>query len=552
MAAGTAPNPLRKGLRLEDKADPCAIVVFGATGDLTSRKLIPALYNLALDRYLSPDTAIIGFARRPWSDEEFRQHMKDAVCQFSRRPLKPAVWERFARGMRFVSAEFHDRSGYTRLGDTLVCAERDLHTRGNTLFYLATAPTSYEPIVRSLGEAGLVGPRGAMAEAAGDAARATRWTPTEDHGNWTRIVVEKPFGRDLESARQLNQQLLSVFDESQIYRIDHYLGKEMVENIVVFRFANGIFEPIWNRQYVDHVQITVAESLGVEDRGPYYESTGAMRDIVQNHMLQLLSLIAMEPPVAMDATAMRDEKVKVLHAIRPMRERDFARDTAWGQYGRGWVAGEEVPGYREEPRVAPDSETETYVALKLEVDNWRWSGVPFYLRTGKRLPKRVTEIAIQFRQPPHLLFRGRSGRADERAGGRGNGATGGRGSIRPEPNVLALRIQPDEGMVLRFDAKVPGQGVRIRPVNMDFLYGASFNVEPPEAYETLLLDALTGDQTLFTRRDEVESQWSIITPILEQWQHSSKPQFPNYDAGSWGPRSADELIQHDGRHWRKP
>ncbi len=511
------PNPLREGLRLEHRAPPCAIVIFGATGDLTARKLVPALYNLAVDRYLAPETAIVGFARRPWSDQDFAQHLKDSVGQFSRRPLKAATWESFTSGMRFVSSEFQDGEGYARLAQTLDQLDRERGTCGNRLFYLATSPAAYETIIAHLGSSGL----------------AKAHQQEDGSQGWTRIVVEKPFGEDLPTAKTLNSELLSVFDESQVFRIDHYLGKEMVENILVFRFANGIFEPIWNRQYVDHVQITVAESLGVEDRGPYYETAGATRDIAQNHMLQLLSLIAMEPPVAFSADPVRDEKVKVLHAMRPMNDRETLQNTARGQYSRGWVAGEEVVGYREEPRVAPDSHTETFVALKLEIDNWRWAGVPFYLRTGKRLPKRATEIAIQFRRPPHLLFRNTE-------------------TARLEPNVLALRIQPDEGMVLRFGAKVPGQGVRIRPVNMDFLYGASFNVEPPDAYETLLLDALIDDPTLFTRRDEVEAAWSIITPILQAWAEGPSPRFPNYEAGSWGPKAADELIQRDHRHWRKP
>jgi glucose-6-phosphate 1-dehydrogenase len=505
-------NPLREGLRLERTPAPCVMVIFGATGDLTRRKLIPALYNLSRERLLPAGFSVIGFARRPVGDELFRQHMLDGVNQFSRsRPAQPVVWETFAEGIRYHQTSFDDPQGYTELAALLDQIDRERGTGGNRVFYLATPPSSYSDIIRNLGESGLARPANA--------------------DSWSRIIVEKPFGHDLVSAQQLNRQLNDVFREEQIYRIDHYLGKETVQNILVFRFANGIFEPIWNRRYVDHVQITVSESIGMEGRGRYYDEAGALRDMVQNHLMQLLSLVAMEPPVAFDADAVRGEKVKVLHAVRPMHAADVNRLTVRGQYGPGSVGAEDVPGYRQEPGVAPDSQTETYVAMKLLIDSWRWADTPFYLRVGKRLPRRVTEIAIQFKRAPHLLFR--------------QAAEG------LEPNVLVLRIQPNEGIALRAGAKVPGPEIQVRSINLDFLYGPAFGVEQPEAYERLLLDCMLGESTLFTRSDEVEAAWSLLMPMLNGWAETPPTDFPNYAAGTWGPAAAHALIEEDGRRWRR-
>ncbi len=505
------PNPLREGLRLARTPPPGVMIIFGASGDLTQRKLVPALYNLAYERLLPAGFSVVGYARREMSHDDFRARMRQATDRFSRhRPVQTAVWDAFARWLYYLPGDFGDPGGYRRLAEFLADLDREHGTCGHCLFYLATPPAFYPEIIRQLGAAGL----------------------NRSDGGWTRIIIEKPFGHDLASARELNRQVLDVFDESQVYRIDHYLGKETVQNILVFRFANGIFEPIWNRRYVDHVQITVAESVGIGNRGPYYEQAGALRDMVQNHILQLLALVAMEPPIAFEADAVRDEKVKLLKAIRLIAPAEVERYTVRGQYGPGAIAGEPVPGYRQEPRVAPDSTAETYVALELFVDNWRWAGVPFYLRTGKRLPKRVTEIAIQFKRAPHLLFK------DTPAG-------------RMEPNVLALRIQPDEGIFIKFGTKVPGPDVQIRTVSMDFHYGLAFGAEPPEAYERLLLDAMLGDSTLFTRRDGVETAWELITPIIEGWRQFPPPDFPNYRAGEWGPRAAHEFIERDGRAWRR-
>ncbi len=506
-------NPLRAGTHIERTPQPCAIVVFGATGDLTHRKLIPALYNLAVDKLLPPNFAIIGFARRPWSDDYFREEMLKGVQEFSRRKPDPKIWESFAQNLYYVQSEFDNTEGYQKLKDFLDRLDSEKGIGGNRLYYLSASPSYYETIVERLGDVGLSG-RSRKAEQ-----------------GYTRIIIEKPFGHDLQSARELNDLLHQFFSEDQIFRIDHYLGKETVQNILVFRFANSIFEPIWNRNYIDHVQITAAESIGIEGRGKYYEESGALRDMMQSHLLQLLNLVAMEPPVAFDANSVRDEKVKVLRAIRPIRGNAVADQVVRGQYGPGVIDGKEVPGYRQEPNVDPESITETYVAIKLFIDNWRWQGVPIYMRTGKRLKKRVTEIAIQFKQPPLLLF-----------GQQTDGII--------EPNVLALRIQPDEGISLTVSVKTPGTRLNIRPVKMEFLYGTGFGIEPPEAYERLLLDAMIGDSTLFTRHDEVEASWAFITDILDAWKQLPPPQFPNYESGSWGPRDADRLLYRDGREWR--
>jgi len=501
-------NPLRAGLRVARTPEPSAMVIFGATGDLTRRKLVPALYNLHASRLLPAGFSAIGFARRPWNDEAFRQEMREACERYAALPVTLEVWDSFARGLYYVRSDFQDREGYERMRGLLRWLDRERGTAGNRLFYMATAPEEVPGIVGLLGATGLA----------------------RSEEGWSRLVVEKPFGHDLVSARALNQLLRQVFPEDSIYRIDHYLGKETVQNILVFRFANAIFEPIWNRRYVDHVQIAVAESVGVEGRGKYYDRTGALRDMVQNHMMQLLSLMAMEPPVTPEADMVRNEKVKVLKALRLPGPTETPQLAVRGQYGPGYLGGRPVPGYRQEPGVAPDSLTETYVALKLFVDNWRWADVPFYLRTGKRLTRRVSEIAVQFRRPPLKLF----GAEMEPA----------------EPNVLALRIQPDEGISLRFAVKLPGLQLDVRPVSMDFLYGTTFG-RTPEAYERLLLDAMLGDATLFARSDEVEAAWEYVTQILRGWEAEPPPQFPNYQAGTWGPAAAQGLITGDGRRWRR-
>ena len=514
------PNPLREGLRLERIAEPCTMVICGATGDLTERKLAPALYNCLLGGFLPPEFTVVGFARRDLSDEAFRDHLLEGINKYSRnRPAKPAIWESFAKGIEYHRGEFDDPAAYVELARRLDRLDRDRGTAGNRLFYLAVPPALYPEIVKQLDRAGLAAP--------GDRRRGG------SKRGWTRVIVEKPFGSDLDSARRLNRELAEVFDEEQVYRIDHYLGKETVQNLAVFRFGNGLFEPIWNRRYIDSVQITVAETVGVEGRGEFYDATGALRDVVQGHALQLMAIFAMDPPVEFHAQDLRDEKLKVLRGVKPMSPAEVATNTVRGQYVSGWVEGQKLTSYRDEPEVAPDSQTETFVALKLGIDSWRWAGVPFFLRTGKALPSRVTEIAVQFKQAPLALF--------ARAG-----------VPQIEPNILAIRVQPDEGILLRFGAKVPGQGLQVRNVNMDFRYGSSFAVDSPDAYETLLLDAMVGDASLFTRHDEVERAWEILDPILEAWESGQGGPLHFYAAGTWGPPAADELLERDRRSWRKP
>ncbi|MDP9271448.1 MAG: glucose-6-phosphate dehydrogenase, partial [Chloroflexota bacterium] len=440
------------------------------------------------------------------------------IDQYSRnRPVKRTVWDSFSNGIEYHAGEFHDPASYVDLAKRLDRIDRDRGTAGNRLFYLAVPPVLYPEIVKQLEAAGLA---------------ATGEERRDGKRGWVRVIVEKPFGSDIGSARKLNRELGLAFREDQIYRIDHYLGKETVQNLAVFRFGNGLFEPIWNRRYIDSVQITVAETVGVEGRGEFYDQTGALRDIVQNHALQLMAMFALEPPVEFQASDLRDEKLKVLRAVKPMSAAEVAENAVRGQYVSGWVEGAKMHAYRDEPEVNPESQTETFVALKLAIDSWRWAGVPFYLRTGKGMPTRVTEIAVQFRRAPLALF--------ARAG-----------TPQIDPNILAIRVQPDEGILLRFGAKVPGQGMQIRSVNMDFRYGSSFAVDSPDAYETLLLDAMIGDPSLFTRSDEVERAWEILDPILRAWADERGGPLHFYGAGTWGPPAADELLERDGRAWRR-
>lgn len=508
-------NPLREGLRLAPRPDPCIMVIFGATGDLMRRMLGPALYNLARERLLPLNLSVVGVARRPVETASFRKALREGIDAHSRTgTVEHGIWESLVDHIEYLPVEFSDQAAYGRLADRLLAIDRERGTAGNRIFYLATPPSSYPDIIERLGAAGL------------------NRSP-EGSGGQTRIIVEKPFGHDLESARTLNDQVHRVFEERQVYRIDHYLGKETVQNLLFFRFANGIFEPIWSRHSIDHVQITVAESVGVEGRGGYYEEAGALKDVFQNHLLQLLALTAMEPPVVLEADAVRDEKVKVLRAIRALEGAEVLERTVRGQYAAGYAGGKPVPGYREEESVSPASTTETFAAIRLEIDSWRWAGVPFYLRTGKRLARRVTEIAVVFREAPLPLF---AQAAEDHIGA----------------NVLAFRIQPDEGIALRFAAKQPGFQPALRWVTMDFRYGTSFGVEPPAAYERLLLDAMLGDATLFTREDEVEAQWRVITPIDAAWKEARVGAPPAYEAGSFGPADADRLLERDGRLWRRP
>jgi glucose-6-phosphate 1-dehydrogenase len=493
-------NPLLEGLGPRRMPGPCVLVIFGASGDLTRRKIFPALYALAARRLLPEKFAIVGAARSEWTDDEFRDRMEHAVREFGRDDFDQEVWDWLAPATRYLSLDFADKSRADELREMLTKIDEERGTAGNRVYYFAVPPQAMPTLVEELG-----------------GRRST--------SGWTRLIVEKPFGHDLASARDLTQLIAKDFTEQEVFRIDHYLGKETVQNMLALRFANGIFEPIWNRQFVDHIQITVAETIGIEARAEYYEQAGAIRDIFQNHMLQLVALTAMEPPIDFTADSVRNEKVKVLKAMHTPGPKHVVR----GQYGPGYIDGKEVAGYREEEGVAPDSITDTYVAAKLFVDNWRWADTPIYVRTGKRLARRETTIAIQFKRAPHPPF---------------EEAT----TEELQPNLLLVHVQPDEGVSLAIGAKVPGQGMRIRTVHMDFLYGGAFRTELPDAYERLILDAMLGEQTLFTRSDEVEEQWALVDSIVASWARDH-PAFPNYAAGTWGPPTADELMRRDGREW---
>ncbi len=502
-------NPLREGLAGRALPEPCSLVIFGATGDLTHRKLVPALYNLAADGALPPAISVVGFARRDKTDEMFRKELEEAARKFSRQSINEELWESFASSISYHRSEFDNLAGYEALAERLAGLDAARGTRGNRLFYLAAAPDQFEVILENLRKSGLN--RGA-------------------NGGWARVIVEKPFGTDLPSARHLNDLVEGSFPEADTYRIDHYLGKETAQNIMVLRFANALFEAMWNARYIDHIQITASEPLGVEGRAGYYDKSGALRDMVQNHLLQLLCLTAMEPPTGLDADAIRDEKVKVLRSLRPLEGKDVSRHVIRGQYSAGAINGKRVAAYRDEANVNPESTTETFVALQVNVDNWRWAGVPFFVRVGKRLPKGGTEIAVHFKSVPPVLFKATGEAVDD--------------------NVLVIRIQPDEGVSLRMSAKMPGSSLRIEPVKMDFHYGTSFGKATPEAYERLLLDAMSGDPTLFARRDEVEEAWKFVDAIHAAWKENSED-LTFYSSGSWGPSEAEELIKRHGASWRR-
>jgi glucose-6-phosphate 1-dehydrogenase len=518
VANATGPSVLE---RLADAdttpiaADPVSLVIFGGAGDLAHRKLLPALYNLSVDGLLPPRTAVLGVGRREMTDSDYRAFARDGITQFSRRPIDEAAWNTFADALYFVNTTIGDDASLGPLGSKLDVVEHERGLPGNRIYYLAVPPSLFGPTVAQLQRSRFVPPR--------DAASDVR--------PFARLIVEKPIGHDLESACAINDAIAAAFNEQQIYRIDHYLGKETVQNILVLRFANSIFEPLFNQKYVDHVQITVAEAEGVGTRAGYYEQAGALRDMVQNHMLQLLSLVAMEPPRALDADVIRDEKLEVLLSLRPLTADAIDRSVVRAQYTAGFDLGRPVPGYRQEKGVDPQSRTETFVALEAFVDNWRWAGVPFFLRTGKRMPKRASEISVQLKEVPPILFNAMP-------------------HSQLDPNVLTIRIQPDEGFALGISSKVPGPRARVYPVKMDFHYGTTFGGSSPEAYERLLLDVMAGDATLFMRRDQVEAAWRWVMPILDRWHEQARAPLPTYAAGDWGPPDADALMRREGRRWQ--
>ncbi|HKB91105.1 MAG TPA: glucose-6-phosphate dehydrogenase [Opitutaceae bacterium] len=506
-------HPFLQGLSKHRGAPPTVMVIFGASGDLTARKLIPAVYNLSYDNLLPTDFYLIGFGRKPVPDDAFRKEAEAGIKEFSRRELNPDIWGRVAQHTTYLAGGYDDRAAFDRISDQIKKIEREIGREVQSLFYISTPPNVFKPILENLGASGL----------------ASRYLGKPHQ---TKVVIEKPFGHDLESARDLNRVVTSVLAEHQVYRIDHYLGKETVQDLLVQRFANSIFEPIWNRNYVDHVQITVAEEVGVGSRGGYYEQSGALRDMIQNHTMQLLALTAMEPPVSMDADSLRDEKVKLLKAIQPLNLGENS-DAARAQYSEGLIGGKKVQGYTQEEGINPQSATETYAALRLSINNWRWQGVPFYLRSGKRMARRVSEIAIQFKHAPGSLF--------SESGG-----------FNLAANTLVFQIQPDEGMTVLLNAKVPGLETRTQPVKMHFRYSTTFGSNTPEAYERLVLDAMIGDGTLFIRGDETEASWKLVTPLLENWQAIGRKGMDSYAAGSWGPANANALLAANGHTWRQP